>query len=107
MINLQKARKEFGPKWTYTDYRGRVRHMPGLSDLQVAALACVRDDLVTRHTSRVGYSRYVVYRAEGFDVTCQMHSLRERRLIYYRSDGSRLFRLSLFAMQVLERYPEY
>lgn len=107
MIGFAKARKEFGPKWHYEDRHGKRIKMPGLSDLQIAALACVRDDIVTRYEKRIGYERYVAYRAEGFDVTCQMHALKKRRLIYFRSDGSKLFRLSMFAMDVLSRYPEY
>ena len=107
MINLARARKEFGPKWHYENAIGRRVKMPGLTDLQIAALACVRDDIVTRYERRVGYERYIAYRAEGFDVTCQMHALKKRRLIYFRSDGSKLFRLSSFTMDVLARYPEY
>src|ERR1700743_416136 len=101
MIGLAKARKEFGPKWRYENRHGKSIKMPGLSDLQIAALACVRDDIV------IGYERYVAYRAEGFDVPCQMHALKKRRLIYFRNDGSKLFRLSSFAIDVLARYPEY
>lgn len=107
MIGLAKARKEFGPKWHYEDRHGKRIKMPGLSDLQIAALACVRDNIVTRYEKRVGYERYVAYKAEGFDVTCQMQALKKRRLIYFRSDGSQLFRLSLFAMDVLSKYSEY
>jgi hypothetical protein len=107
MIGLVRARKEFGPKWHYENRAGKQIKMPGLSDLQIAALACVRDDTVTRYEKRVGYERYVAYRAEGFDVTCQIYALKKRRLIYFRSDGSRLFRLSSFAMDVLAKYSEY
>lgn len=107
MINLARAKREFGPKWYDYDRNGRRFKMPGLSDLQIAALACVRDDLVTKYERRVGYERYVAYSAEGHDVTCQMQALKNRRLIYYRSDGSKLFRLSSFAMDVLARYPEF
>lgn len=107
MINLAQARREFGPKWYNVDRNGRRYKMPGLSDLQIAALACVRDDLVTRYERRVGYERYIAYAAEGHNVTCQMQALKKRCLIYYRSDGSKLFRLSSFAMYVLAKYPEF
>lgn len=107
MIGLARARREFGPKWHNVDKNGRRYKMPGLSDFQIAALACVRDDIVLRYEKRVGYERYVAYKAEGFDISCQIEALKKRRLIYYRSDGSKLFRLSSFAIDVLAKYPEY
>lgn len=81
--------------------------LPKLSDLQLGALAAVRDDEVEPYELRVGYDRYQAYRSHGFDVTCQIQSLRKRRLIRSKSDGSKRPVLTPHGAGILSEHPEY
>ena len=81
--------------------------LPALTDLQLAALAAARDGDVERYEKRVGYERYVAYRAHGFDVTCQMQALRKRRLIWFRAAGDHQIRPSPAGLEVLKEHPEF
>ncbi|WP_316397316.1 hypothetical protein [Bradyrhizobium sp. 33ap4] len=81
--------------------------LPKLTDLQLAALAAVRDGDVQRYEKRVGYDRFEAFRTHGFDVTCQMQSLKKRRCIRMKSDGSRTPQLTPAGVAVLAEHPEY
>ena len=92
--------------------------LPKLTQLQLAVLACVRDNEV------VPYLKYVpgrswagpvrAHKAHGFDVTSQITSLRKRRLIKFSDfDYARLnpsgvlYVLTAIGVSELEQHPEF
>ena len=86
--------------------------LPQLSQLQLAALAAVRDDEVRYTPMRLGYREVVKYTAHRFDVTYQMRSLRKRWLIRYnpqyrRSRNVTHFVLTKAGAERLAQHPEF
>ena len=98
--------------------------MPKLTELQIAALACVRDNRVIPRPEPLGRRTILKYRAfpkvefpinvrpkdqRGFDVTSQIGSFRKRRLVRLRErlvEGP-LYKLSPAGFEELDKHPEF
>lgn len=107
------------PIKTHFRQRGKRRHYlvpyPKLTELQLTVLAAVRDGLVRVERVvaywgagctgyRTGYAnRHFV---EGFDVTAQLRSLRQRKMIFYIGYQSKLVPTKA-ALELLAQHPEF
>jgi hypothetical protein len=96
--------------------------LPRLTELQVAALACVRDNVIVPTVEYLSWRKLYVYRAfpgirvrvaprdrRGFNVTCQIHSFRKRGLVKLRErlrEGA-VYELTPAGIEELSRHPEY
>jgi hypothetical protein len=115
------AEKSFDPRkqrLSYASGSPKPYTLPKFTELQLAVLACVRDNEV------IPYKKYVpgrswgqpvgAYKAHGFDVTSQIRSLRKRRLIktsgydYARvnPDGV-VYALTRHGVAELQQHPEF
>lgn len=96
-----------GPGTRFSYKTWKQYKLPKLTELQIAALACVRNGEITKYEKRVGYERFVAWKSNGFDITCQIHALKKRKLIRssYKRDG--LFILTPWGEQALEQHPEF
>lgn len=91
----------------WTDKGPRRFRLPQLTDLQLAALAAIRDGEAEKYEKRVGYERFVAYRCHGHDITCQVQALKKRRLIRYSYDGAKGLALTQFGVEALTAHPEF
>lgn len=105
MRNVVFFQKPVTERFSYVT--GKMYKLPELTDLQLAVLAAARDNEVERYERRVGYERFTAYKAHGFDVTCQMQSLRKRRLVWFRAAGAHEIRPSPAGLEVLKSHPEF
>lgn len=105
MTNIAYMHKPVTQRFSYATRK--MYTLPALTDLQIAALAAVRDGDVERYEKRVGYERFTAWRTHGFDVTCQMQALRKRRLVWLKSDVSQNPRLSPAGVEILKEHPAY
>jgi hypothetical protein len=96
--------------------------LPKLTELQIAALACVRDNVVVPRTEYLSRRTLTVYRAcprteavvhpkarRGFNVTCQMKSFRKRKLVQIRErlrEGP-VYDLTQAGADELAKHPEF
>jgi hypothetical protein len=96
--------------------------MRQLTELQIAALACVRDNLVIPTTETIGWRTFRKQRVRpdipvrlspkhrrGFDVTSQIRSFRKRRLLQIRErkyEGT-VYTLTPAGFAELEKHPEF
>ena len=96
--------------------------LPKLTELQLAALACVRDNIVVPRIEYLSWRTLYVYRAfpnikvrvapsarRGFNVTSQIRSFRKRHLIKLRErlrEGN-VYELTPAGTEELARHPEY
>ena len=113
--------KAFDPKTqrlSYATGNPKPYTLPKLTELQLAVLACVRDNEVTPYNKHVPGRRWAgpvrAQKAHGFDVTSQIASLRKRRLIkFYNYDYAHLnangvlYALTADGVAELERHPEF
>src|SRR5262245_27528104 len=95
------------------------KRWPKLTELQLAVLACVRDDDVEPYIDYKRakfiprtYGTPVSFRAHGFDVTSQLRSLRSRKLIAFNGYYKNRRRTAHYALSVqgqieLECHPEF
>lgn len=109
-----KAQKEFDPRTqrlSYASGNPKPYTLPKLSELQLAVLACVRDDLIRKDTKYIGGRTFVVFFVfKQFDVTSQVRSLTRRRLIKWPGPDQRHdahFRLSDAGLVELAQHPEF
>ena len=107
--------QEFDPRTQRLSYRfspPRPYKLPQLTEMQVAVLACVRDDMVRGpFIKNVGWLKIQVFIVlNRFDVTKQIRSLRKRRLIKYPTRDSRHdahFSLTAWGLAELAEHPEF
>jgi hypothetical protein len=98
----QRLSYKFSPPKPYT--------LPKLSELQLAVLACARDDLIRRNIKRIFGQDIVEYRALGFIVTSQVRSLTKRRLMKWAGRDGRHdahFLLTAWGLAELAEHPEF
>lgn len=119
--------KAFDPKTqrlSYASGNPKPYTLPKLTELQLAALACVRDDAVRPAIEYIGWRKLQKHFAlprgiparlsrknsRGFDVTRQVQSLRKRRLIKfcgYASNGLPVYELAPAGVEALAEHPEF
>ena len=79
------ASKEFNPRkqrLSYASGSPKPYTLRKLTELQLAVLACARDDLIRIGTKYAAGRSFVVFRVFNFfDVTTQVRSLTKRRLM--------------------------
>lgn len=99
----QRLSYRFSPPKPYT--------LPKLSEMQLAVLACARDDLIRKNVKRIGsYLEFIEYRALGFVVTSQVRSLTKRRLMKWAGRDGRHdahFYLTAWGLAELAKHPEF
>jgi hypothetical protein len=104
----------FDPRTQRLSYRfspPKPYKLPRLTELQLAVLACARDDLIRKGVYRISYRlEFVEYRALGFVVTSQVRSLIKRRLMKWagrdgRHDAHIL--LTVWGLEALAQHPEF
>ncbi len=91
----------------FQHYQPRNKWMPDLTELQLAALAAIRDGDVEKYDKRVGYRVFIAYRTHGHDITCQSQSLRKRRLIRYDWQGTKMLAITDLGLEELAKHPEF
>ena len=107
--------KEFDPRKQRLSYKTsypKPYTLRKLTELQLAVLACARDDLIrgpfTKYAAGQSFLVYVVF--GRFDVTNQIKSLRKRRLIKYPTRDQRHdahFSLTDAGLAELAEHPEF
>jgi hypothetical protein len=111
--------KAFDPKpqrLSYATGSPKPYTLRKLTELQLAVLACVRDNEVRPYDKYVPGRSWAVpvraHKAHGFDVTSQIWSLRKRRLIKFYdyahlNRNGVLYALTADGIAELERHPEF
>ena len=106
--------QEFDPRTQRLSYKfspPKPYKLPRLTEMQLAVLACVRDDMVrVQKNYRFGYHIVMYTVLKRFDVTNQIRSLRKRRLIKYPTRDSRHdahFSLTAWGLAELAEHPEF
>lgn len=108
-----KTQKEFDPRMqrlSYVTGSPKPYTLPKLSELQLAVLACARDDLIRKGIKYIGGRSFIVFTVFGrFNVTSQVRSLVRRRLMKWPTPDQRHdahFRLSDAGLVELAKHPE-
>jgi hypothetical protein len=98
------------------------KRWPKLTELQIAALACVRDNVVIPRIEYLSWRTLTIYRAyprteacvppnarRGFNVTCQMKAFRKRKLIQIRERLRQgpVYDLTQVGADELAQHPEF
>lgn len=109
------AQKEFDPRkqrLSYASGSPKPYTLRKLTELQLAVLACIRDDLIrgpfTKYAAGQSFLVFTVF--NRFDVTGQIKSLRKRHLIKYPTRDQRHdahFTLTDVGIAELAEHPEF
>ena len=109
------AQTEFDPRkqrLSYASGSPKPYTLRKLTELQLAVLACTRDDLIRgpfiKYAAGQSFMTYKVF--NRFDVTNQIRSLRKRRLIKYPTRDQRHdahFTLTEAGLAELAEHPEF
>lgn len=111
-----KVQKEFNPRTQRLSYASgspKPYTLRKLTELQLAVLACARDDLIeaTVEYNKFAHTPLTVFRVfKRFDVTSQVRSLTKRRLMKWPGRDQRHdahFRLTAFGLAELAEHPEF
>lgn len=110
-----KAQKKFDPRTqrlSYASGNPKPYTLPKLTELQLAVLACARDDLIRGpFTKYVGGRNFVVFTVfRRFEVQQQIRSLVKRRLMKWPGRDQRHdahFRLTEHGIAELAQHPEF
>jgi hypothetical protein len=104
---------EFDPRkqrLSYASGSPKPYTLPKLSELQLAVLACARDDLIRIGKKYAAGRSFVVYFVWHFEVTCQVRALTKRRLIKWPGRDQRHdahFVLTAHGLAELAEHPEF
>ena len=108
------AQKEFDPRKQRLSYKSgspKPYTLRKLTDLQLAVLACARDDLIrigTKYAAGRSFVQFTVFKR--FDVTTQVRSLIKRRLMKWPGRDQRHdahFILTAAGVAELAEHPEF
>jgi hypothetical protein len=108
------ASKEFDPRkqrLSYASGSPKPYTLRKLTELQLAVLACARDDLIRAGTKSLGWRSVIQFTVfDYFDVTTQVRSLTKRRLMKWPGRDQRHdahFRLTEAGLAELAEHPEF
>ena len=115
------ATKEFDPRkqrLSYASGSPKPYTLRKLTELQLAALACVRDNEVMPYMKYIPGKSWAgpvrAHKAHGFDITSQIKSLRKRRLIKFSdfdyarlNPAGALYTLTEWGLTELAQHPEF
>jgi hypothetical protein len=104
----------FDPRTQRLSYRfspPKPYKLPRLTEIQLAVLACARDNMIRKGLRRFGHRLFVQYKVfDHFDVTTQVRSLTKRRLMKWPGLNARhdaQFILTSWGLAELAEHPEF